>query len=460
MTQKKQGWEIAADVRPDSRQIKWQDMEFYGLISYGMNVFTGDQWGDGLASPDRFWPEELDVDMWAATAEKAGMSALLLTVKHIDGFCLWPTAYTDYSVAACKNWREGEGDIVRELSEACRRHGLKFGVFYSIWDKHDADYGSGEKYDDKVCGELTELLTSYGEIFSVWLYPYIGEGRNGRVQKPDLERYFKLIRELQPDCVISGLGPDVRWDGTDRGFALPNEWSVLPERIKDAPMTGRMPRDLGSRSSIKNDTEFVWYPLEISIPMRNHWFFTKDDNFSSKTKDKLFDKYYKSVGSNANFMLGLSPDRRGAFDETETHILSAFGRDLEAFFSYDLVADKGSVSVSSEMGDIYSGENVVSDRASFWRPAPDDKEPSVEITFDKPEVFDKLVITENIAGGQRVEEFEVLFRNPKGKIKTLCEGTTVGHKKIFDLPVTKTDYIKVVFKKFRNYIEITSIRIS
>lgn len=214
--------EKLATVRPAMRQVRWQQTEFYGFIHFSMNTFTGQQWGDGTASPLLFDPTDLDASQWIETLKKAGMKGVILTCKHHDGFCLWPSRYTNYSVAASP-WKDGRGDIVAEVAQACRNHGMKFGIYVSPWDRHEKSYGDGDYYNTFFVRQLEELLTQYGEIFSVWFDGACGEGPNGKTQVYDWERYYQVIRRFQPNACISVCGPDVRWCGNEAGHTRKNE---------------------------------------------------------------------------------------------------------------------------------------------------------------------------------------------------------------------------------------------
>ena len=217
----------AASIVPSERQIAWQNMEFYGFVHFGMNTFTDSEWGSGNEDPELFNPENLDCRQWAKLFKLAGMKGMILTAKHHDGFCLWPSKYTEHSV---KNslWENGEGDVVARCAEACREMGIKFGIYVSPWDKHEASYGSGEQYNEFFRNQLKELLTGYGELFCVWFDGACGEGPNGRKQDYDWESYYALVREYQPGAVISITGPDVRWCGNEMGVCRKSEWSVVP----------------------------------------------------------------------------------------------------------------------------------------------------------------------------------------------------------------------------------------
>ncbi|MBQ6066147.1 MAG: alpha-L-fucosidase [Clostridia bacterium] len=466
----KKAYELAQQARPTPRQLKWQENEFYALVSYGMPVFTGKQYGDGRTPASMFWPEDMDTDSWCETAKIAGMRGIVLTCKHYDGFCLWPSEYTDYSVKS-SNWLDGEGDLVKMVADSCRRYGLKFGVYVAPWDRHEPTYGSGKDYDDFFCGLLTELLTNYGDVFCVWLDGVCGADEK-RVQNYDWARYYQTIRTLAPDAAIAFCGPDVRWCGNEKGYTRPSEWSCVPAHLgvgedgasvpsSSKKKTTLMDADIGSRKAIKDETEFIWYPCEVSVPMRAHWFFDEADKYSSKTKDKLQKLYYNTVGNNACLMLGLSPNKRGVLDETDTQILTAFGRDLEIFFGFNLLANAASITASSEYSDDCSANKLLADdRKKYWRPAEGDKKPELTVEFREEELFDKIMLGENIANGQHLEAFEVYALNEKGKWKKICEGETVGYKKICSVDPMKAKKLKFVFTEYRSFFELNKLQIN
>ncbi len=465
----KKAYELAQLARPSERQLRWQETEFYALISYGMPVFTGKQYGDGHTPASMFWPEDMNTDAWCETAKKAGMRGIVLTCKHYDGFCLWPTAYTDYSVKS-SNWLDGEGDLVKMTADSCRRYGLKFGVYLAPWDRHEPTYGSGRPYDDFFCHLLTELLTGYGDVFCVWLDGICGADEK-RAQDYDWGRYYQTIRTLMPEAAICFRGPDVRWCGNERGFTRPAEWSCIPAYLgveedgSSRPAASKkklslMDRDLGSRKAIRDETAFLWYPCEVSVPMRAHWFFDSNDKYSSKTKDKLIKLYLNTVGNNACLMLGLSPDKRGALDDTDTQILTSFGRDLEIFFGFNLVSG-ATVTASSEYSPDCSAKKLLADdRKHFWRPAEGDKKPELTVEFQQEELFDKIMLGEHIADSQRIEAFEIYALNEKGKWKQISGGETVGYKKICGTDPMKTKAVRIVFTEYRSWFELDKLQIN
>ena len=280
--------ERLAAIVPQERQVRFQQLEFYAFIHFTVNTFTDKEWGDGTESPEIFDPKKLDAEQWVTAVKSAGMKGLILTCKHHDGFCLWPSRHTKHTVAYSP-WKNGKGDVVREVSEACRKHGIKFGVYLSPWDRNCELYGQGKPYDDFFVEQLTELLTEYGEVFSVWFDGACGEGPNGKKQYYDWERYYSVIRELQPDACISVCGPDIRWCGNEAGYTRTAEWSVVPLRARDSEIVSeksqhadteefRMRKvdardaDLGSRAMLENEQELIWYPAEVNTYIRPGWF--------------------------------------------------------------------------------------------------------------------------------------------------------------------------------------------
>lgn len=457
----------ANKAKPSARQLNWQRTEFYGLISYGMPVFSGKQYGDGFTPPSVFWPEKMDTDAWCEAAKSAGMKGLVLTCKHYDGFCLWPSAYTDYSVKN-SNWLNGEGDLVRMTADSCRRFGLKFGVFVAPWDRHEESYGTGKAYDDFFVNLLTELLSNYGDIFCVWLDGICGAAETKK-QDHDWGRYYKVIRALQPEAVICFRGPDVRWCGNDRGATREQEWSAVPAGLgvyedgSSAELHTRkqlslISPDLGSRKMIRGETEFIWYPCEVSVPMHADWFHTNGDQYTMKTKDKLLKLYYNSVGNNSCLMLGLSPDKRGEISDTDSKILAAFGKDLQMFFGGNILASGGELSLSGKGS--AEGLDAVRNRNSAYFSYRGKDPAEILIRFDKEETFDKIVLQEHIENGQHIEAFSVYIKTDKGKWKRLYDGGTVGYKKICPLQPIRCSELKLVISEYREFFELEYLQIN
>ncbi len=437
--------ERAARVAPSPRQLAWQQTEFYAFIHFGMNTFTGREWGDGTESPALFDPGKLDAAQWAASAQSAGMRGVLLTCKHHDGFCLWPTATTSHSVASAP-YKGGQGDVVRELSDACRAAGLKFGVYLSPWDRNAPCYGEGKAYDDFFVAQLTELLTGYGEIFSVWFDGACGEGKNGRKQVYDWERYYKVIRRLQPGAVINICGPDVRWCGNEAGICRESEWSVVPARLADCERTAALSQqqdgeafreraihstdlDLGSRERIAGEEALAWYPAEVDTSIRPGWFY--HENEQPKPLAKLLEIYYASVGGNACLLLNLPPNRDGLLADEDVERLAEMGRYLRTVFACNL-SERASVQ-ASESAAGHPAESVRTQGADFWRPEEGVESAWLRLRWKQPQRFDHLVLMEQITEGQRIERFSV-YAMVNGEKKRVAHSTVVGYKRILRLP--------------------------
>lgn len=459
-----ESFEKAAEVVPSERQLKWQQLEFYAFCHFGMNTFLNKEWGDGTASPNAFNPTDFDARQWARSIRDGGMNALILTCKHHDGFCLWPSKYTDYTVAASP-FKDGNGDVVKEVADACREYGLKFGVYLSPWDRHDERYGKGEEYNTYYKNQLRELLTNYGEIFCVWLDGACGEGANGKVQKYDWQGYYAVVRELQPDAVINICGPDVRWIGNEAGVCRESEWSTVPSWLSINEYTAEksqktddkkfrkkhneMSLDLGSRKAIKDEDEFIWYPAEVDVSLRPGWFYHKKEDYSQKSLEKLFNIYVNSVGGNASLLLNIPPDKTGKIFNSDALLLDSFARLLQRRFPKDLACD-AHISSTSECDNEHLAKNILlDDNTLFWQAAADDELPEIIIDLKEQMQFDSIILKENIATGQQIEKFNIYYEK-NNKWKKLKKCTVIGYKKIVCLkkPV-KAKRIKISITSYR-----------
>ena len=329
----------AAHIRPSPRQVTWQQYEVTGFVHFGMNTFTNREWGEGTEDPQLFNPTQLDARQWVRTAKAFGMTELILTTKHHDGFCLWPTKTTKHSVVSSP-WKGGKGDVVADVAAACREYGLKFGVYLSPWDRNQAKYGiyGTDQYNDFFKTQLRELLTNYGPIAEVWFDGANGEGKTGKKQVYDWNSYYNLVRELQPNAVVSISGPDVRWVGNEAGEGRDTEWSVVPLRASEqdviaansqqvagsgvfVPSGDRMDIDLGSRAKILEAKTLIWYPSVVNNSFRPGWFYHPEEDTKQRSVDKLVGNYYQSVGKNSVWLLNFSPDKRGLIHENDVKIL-------------------------------------------------------------------------------------------------------------------------------------------
>ncbi|MEV0616799.1 alpha-L-fucosidase [Nonomuraea sp. NPDC050404] len=448
-------------IRPSARQLAWQAMEFYGFIHFGMNTMTDREWGEGHDDPALFDPDKLDADQWVRALKAAGMTGVILTAKHHDGFCLWPSDVTTYSVASSP-WRDGQGDVVAEVAEAARRHGLKFGVYLSPWDRTEASYGGGAAYDDFYVAQLTELLTRYGPVFTVWLDGANGEGPNGKRQVYDWERYYAVVRELQPDAVINVCGPDVRWCGNEAGDTRPDEWSVVPRALQDAERTADRSqkaddgtfsrlvrsdeRDLGSRAALAgHEHDLVWYPAEVNTSIRPGWFHHRAEDSLVRPVEELFGIYLRAVGGNSCFLLNVPPARDGLLPEADVAVLEGLGRRIEDFRARRIEA---TATVSSGTpGDVaiaWPGGG-----RTPWKPDESDSLPGVTLTFARPRRVESVAVGEDITRGQRVEHVVVRGRRD-GRWTTLAEANAVGHQRILTFPPVEVDAVLIELPQFRD----------
>ncbi len=432
---------------PCARQVAYQQTEFYAFIHFNMNTFTDMEWGNGKEDEKLFNPVDFDAEQWMHYLEKAHMKGLILTCKHHDGFCLWPSKYTSHSVASSP-YKGGKGDIVREVADACHKHGIKFGVYLSPWDMNSKHYGHGSEYDDYFCNQLTELLTNYGEVFSVWFDGACGEGENGKKQYYDWDRYYEVIRRLQPGACINVCGPDVRWCGNEAGYTRPAEWSVVPKRTQDTEKIQSMSQhedntefrerrifawdgDLGSRSIMEKEPEAIWYPAEVNTSIRPGWFYHTYEDEKVRTLDDLMNVYNCSVGANATFLLNIPPMPNGLFHKNDCVRLCEIGEYLDKTFAHSIL-DTAEISCDSEL-EGFSVENVRSDSYDTYFTTPDGvSKCDIVIKFNEPANVGNIILKENILKSQRIESFEV-FSVLNGEKTSQFVGTVVGHKRIVPL---------------------------
>lgn len=448
-------------IVPSERQIALQQTEFYAFVHFTVNTYTGREWGDGTEDPAVFDPTALDPDQWVETVKSAGMKGLILTCKHHDGFCLWPSRYTSHTIANSP-YRNGKGNIVQGTAEACRRGGIKFGIYLSPWDRNQPCYGSGKEYDDYFVNQLTELLTGYGEIFNVWFDGACGEGPNGKRQVYDWDRYYEAVRKLQPNACISVCGPDIRWCGNESGDTRESEWSVVPERTRNTERVAEnsqqsdgigfrerkiraSDRDLGSRKILREEKDLIWYPAEVDASIRPGWFYHPEEDGQVKTAEELFDLYLHSVGGNATLLLNIPPTKEGLFHPNDVRELARLGKLLNNAFSHNLL-DTAALSASSQEPG-FEIENVRYDSYdAYFRLPEGQRSCTIEITFPEKTRVSYLVLKENIRLSQRIERFCVT----DGNGNAVYQGTVVGYKKIVKLPQgLVTDSLKISIEDSR-----------
>jgi alpha-L-fucosidase len=418
------------EVKPTPQQLAWQEAELTMFLHFGMNTFTDREWGEGTEDPRRFNPRELDAHQWAHTAREAGFRYLILTAKHHDGFCLWPSRYTEHSV---KNspWRGGKGDVVRDLSTACREAGLKFGFYLSPWDRHEPSYGDSPAYNQHFKSQLAELLTQYGEVAEVWFDGANGEGPNGRKQAYDWGGFYDVIRRHQPHALIAISGPDVRWVGNEDGFAHETEWSVQPANPVYHP---------GKHGS-------VWWPAECDVSIRPGWFWHAAEDPKVKTLEQLQEIYFRSVGHNSVLLLNVPPNQSGLIAEADVRRLGEFRGWLQRAFATDLARGKP-VSASSSRHGAAPRHAVDGDPRTFWAPEGDGPGAAIEVDLGAPTRFDLIMTQEQIAEGQRVEAYRLEADAGQGW-KEVARGTTIGHKKLDRLPPVEASRLRLTLDRSR-----------
>lgn len=432
----------AAHVVPSARQLQWFDTEFYAFVHFTVNTYTDLEWGLGNEPESIFNPVELDCDQWVEAIKSAGMKGLILTAKHHDGFCLWPTKTTEHCVRNSP-WKNGQGDVVKECAEACLRGGIKFGVYLSPWDRNAGVYGT-DAYNDFYCNQLTELLTGYGELFMVWFDGACGEGPTGKKQVYDFPRYIDLIRKYQPNAVIfNDHGPDVRWCGNEAGSARRAEWAVVPTDLcyRCEVQTGPGPL-AGDISWIYNSDECIgdlhviqyakglaFCGAEIDMSIRPGWFYHEREEAHSL--ERLMKTYIASCGSNTSFNLNIPPMPNGKFHEKDVERLKELGQALEDAFGEGKKVE-------------YTMEQI---------PADSDTQCRIRLTLPEKTKLAYIQLRENIAEGQRVESFRILSGG-----NAIYRGYTIGNKKI--CPVnTETDSIEIYVTSARDTVDFRDITV-
>lgn len=430
---------MAARLVPSPQQLEWQQMELTAFLHFGINTFTDREWGDGTEDPALFNPTNLDAEQWVRTLKNVGFKMVLLTAKHHDGFCLWPTKTTRHSVASSP-WRGGKGDVVKELRDACTKYGMKFGIYLSPWDRNAECYGDSPRYNEFFIEQLTELLTNYGEVHEVWFDGANGEGPNGKKQVYDWDAFYKTIQRLQPKAVMAIMGDDVRWVGNERGLGRETEWSatVLTPGIyaRSAENNSRLDinsqaKDLGSREMLKNATELFWYPSEVDVSIRPGWFWHESENDKVKSLKHLTDIYFQSVGYNSVLLLNIPPDRCGRIHDADVARLEEFAAYRQRIFA----------------------DNRVKDGQEIWNVASGGQQ---EYELKASSKINVVLLQEDIARGQRVENFSVEAR-VEGQWQLLGEGTTVGYKRMLRFPTVEAEALRITIGSARLEAHISNV---
>ena len=424
---------------PSDAQVEWQKMEYNMFVHFGPNTFTSAEWGDGTESADIFAPEALDCRQWAATARAAGMKGIIITAKHHDGFCLWPNPVSQHTVAQ-SSWRDGKGDVLKELSEACKEYGLEFGIYISPWDRNDPHYGS-DAYNDVFVKTLEHALGSYGEVFEQWFDGACGEGPNGKKQTYDWPLFYSTVYKMQPDAIIfSNVGPGCRWVGNEYGSAGRTCWGTM----NVGELTPSSPADCDILNEGEADGE-KWVAAETDVSIRPGWFWRESENEKVKTVQELLKIYYESVGRNSLLLLNVPADKRGLLHEVDSVRLMELRAAIDEIFAVNL-AEGGVAEAEDVRGNSgkYAAANILdADYDTYWATDDDVVTASFTVTLPEPRQFNRVQIQEYIPLGQRVAAFSIEALGEDGQWKTIANETTIGYKRIVHTPVTVATAVRV-----------------
>lgn len=447
---------------PEPKQVEWQQMETYAFIHFGLNTFNDREWGYGDTDPKTFNPTNLDCEQWAQTLVKAGMKGVILTAKHHDGFCLWPFEGTDYSV---KNspWKNGQGNVVKELSEACKKYGLKFAVYLSPWDRHQANYGTPE-YLPYFYAQLHDLLTNYGPVFEVWF-----DGANGgdgwyggakdirtidRKNYYNYPRIYEMLDSIQPQAIIfSDGGPGCRWVGNEKGFAGATNWSFLRKGEVHPGYDKNYELQYGHPDGNQ------WVPAECDVSIRPGWFYHPEEDDRVKSPDQLVDLYYRSVGHNATLLLNFPVDRRGLIHPVDSANAVRFHEMIQQQLKTNLVAGM-TPKVSNERGGDFVASALTDDNFdTYWATEDGVTTADIEFSFDTPTRMNRMMLQESIPLGQRVKAFvvEYLDKDIWLPVKLNEETTTIGYKRLLRFETVETKGIRIRITDARGPLCLSSV---
>jgi alpha-L-fucosidase len=424
---------------PSKSQVEWQKLEYYMFIHFGPNTFTDKEWGHGDEDPKVFNPTELDAEQWARTAKAAGMKGIIITAKHHDGFCLWPSKFSTHTVRESA-WKNGKGDVLRELSDACRKHNLKFGVYLSPWDRNHPAYGT-EEYNTIFANTLQEVLTNYGPVFEQWFDGANGEGPNGKKQVYNWPLFHKTVYTHQPQAIIfSDIGPGCRWVGNEQGFAGTTNWSTL-NTTGFEPGQKAPPQPVLNKG---NEGGEKWVPAEADVSIRPGWFYSPSTDDKVKSLNHLLSIYYGSVGRNANLLLNVPVDRRGLIHANDSIRLMELKKTLDQTFSNNLAKGR-KVMASTQRGRAkqFSANNLVDGNYNtYW--STDDAVTTASLIIDlgKETTVNRILLQEYIPLGQRVKAFSVAYWDGQA-FRELDRQSTIGYKRILTFPAVSTTKVRV-----------------
>jgi len=421
---------------PTPRQLEWQDREFYLFTHFGPNTFTDLEWGKGTEHEEVFNPTELDCRQWCRIAKAAGAKGIIITAKHHDGFCLWPSRYSTHTVAQ-SHWRDGKGDVLKDLSDACKEYGLKMGIYLSPWDRNHPKYGTAE-YNEVFINMMEEVVARYGPLFEFWWDGANGEGPNGKRQVYEWHKFEATMRRIAPNTpIFSDIGPDIRWVGNENGIAGATNWDLL-DTAGFSRGAGAPPTDTLNHGNVVGA---IWLPAECDVSIRPGWFYHSKEDSAVKTPEQLFSLYLRSVGRGANLLLNVPPDRRGLFTPFDSAALIGFKRLRDASFSQSLLHRPG---VTVTLGSVAGSALQLTDgnAETFVNLGAGYASNYIEIRFPQPTSVDCIVLQEPIRMGQRVRRFSIEVVQADGTSFRLTQ-TTIGRKRILTFPPRQARSIRI-----------------
>jgi alpha-L-fucosidase len=418
---------------PTTRQLAWQNAPFYLFMHFGPNTFTDLEWGKGSEKEEVFNPAEMDCRQWCRIAKAAGATGIIITAKHHDGFCLWPSAYSKHTVAQSK-WKDGRGDVLRELSIACKEYGLSFGVYLSPWDRNHPAYGTAA-YNEVFINMMKEVVANYGPFFEFWWDGANGEGPNGKKQVYDWHRFETTLRAIAPNTMVfSDIGPDIRWVGNENGIAGVTNWNML-DTAGFSRGFGAPPNDTLNQGNINGKN---WIPAESDVSIRPGWFYHKKEDSLVKSPQALFNIYLKSVGRGANLILNVPPDSRGLITSFDSAALIGFAKLRSESFE-NLLLNKDDVTISLNKKQITDYTNGTDEMFRFEK---NYKNEYLEIHFKKEVTVNCILLKEALQWGQKIKSCKIELYN-RGSLSYTILKTTIGHQRLISFPSTKCDNIRI-----------------
>lgn len=415
---------------PSNSQLAWQDAEMAMFCHFGTNTFTGEEWGDGTDSASLFAPTGLDVRQWVEIAHEVGFKSIVFTAKHLDGFCLWPSKYTNYTIARSP-YKNGNGDVVKELAAACSDRGIGLGIYLAPCDMHERTYRT-DAYNHFFGNQLTELLGDYGPIVEVWFDGALPEGPKRHTQTMDWELIFSTVRSYQPEALIAILGPDIRWVGNEVGIGSETEWCIQPH---------------GWPIQIADAKDRVWFPSECNVSIRPGWFYKSEEDALVKTVEQLTDMYIQTVGRNSNLLLNVPPNQQGVISDVDVQRLRAWRKRLDDIFAQNIFRGQTITATSTKYDSSdYSPANCLDEnRKTFWAAEHDTTTAELIITLSKTEWINIVRLEEAIQYGQRIESFSLFYDDGSSWIN-LFKGTTIGRTRIVTFPAIQTNRVKIAIE--------------